>query len=120
MSKFKIFPGSRSATASHPEKGKKKSFIFTIDKRQKFVIGTVLLSLSLFIGGIQFSKLGFLIAFLLSIFTNLFVFWAIRQDLKESKVRQVFILPFFYSLAFALFYFLTPAAFVTGGFFCLI
>ncbi len=88
----------------------KKRFVFSIDKRQKFVIGTILLSLGLFLTEFQFSRSGIFIAFTLSIFTNVFVLWANYQDIKENKSYQVLILPFFYSLSFSLFYFLTPAA----------
>jgi hypothetical protein len=52
-------------------------------------------------------------AFFLSVIIDLFVFWAIRADLKDNFSPQIFILPFFYTLACALFYFLVPARFLT-------
>lgn len=91
----------------------RKALAFTIDKRQKFVIAVILLSLGLFLTEFQFSKSGLYITVLLAIFTNLFLFWAIFQDFKENKSYQLFILPFFYSLAFGLFYFLTPTVFIS-------
>src|SRR5690349_4283600 len=83
-----------------------------IDKRQKFVIGTIALSLGLFFTEFQFGKSGLYAALLLSIATNGFLFWAIYQDFRENRAYSVFILPFFYSLAFGLFYFLTPTVFL--------
>ncbi len=112
MNRFKFFNGSRGRTSLNISKRAKKSFIFSIDKRQKFVIGTIILSLGLFLTEFQFSRSGIIIALLVSVFTNLFVFWAVYKDIKENKAYQVFILPFFYSLAFSLFYFLTPTAFL--------
>lgn len=112
MNNFKIFQGSRRASAHITKRGR-KALSFSIDKRQKFVVGIIALSLGLFFAEFQFAKSGIIIAFLLSIFTNLFLYWAIRQDLKENKSYQVFILPFFYSLAFGCFYFLTPTLFLS-------
>lgn len=95
-------------------KGRRRlSFNFTIDKRQKFVIGTILLSLGLFFTEYQFGKSGFFIPIILAILTSLILFWAIREDLKESYTIEAFILPFFYSLSFGMFYFLSPSAFVS-------
>ncbi|MBI5123394.1 hypothetical protein HZA75_06070 [Candidatus Roizmanbacteria bacterium] len=95
------------------KKGKKGSAPVVIDKRQKFVIATIILSLSLFASEFQFSKSGFFIVFGLAILTNLFLWWATYADLKENKTYQIFILPFFYNLAFGMFYFLTPTIFLS-------
>ena len=84
-----------------------------VTKRQKFIIIVIALSLVLFISESLFSKSGIFIAFFLSFLTSIFLFWAVREDLKENFFPQVFILPFFYSLSFALFYFLVPARFLT-------
>jgi hypothetical protein len=92
---------------------KKISFLFNISKRQKFIISVIILSLILFFSEHLFGKGGVYMAFLLSFLTDLFVFWAIRKDLKDNLSPQVFILPLFYSLACALFYFLVPARFLT-------
>lgn len=96
---------------SQQKKGR-RSFSFTIDKRQKFVAGTILLSLGLFFSEFQFGKSGLYIPLLLAVLTSVILYWAISQDLKENKTREAFILPFFYSLSFGMFYFLTPTAFV--------
>lgn len=84
-----------------------------IEKRQKFIIAVLVLSLGLFLAEFQFSKSGFFIVSFLSILTSVFLFWAIHADVKENKSYEAFILPFFYSFAFGSFYFLTPAIFLS-------
>jgi hypothetical protein len=91
----------------------KRSVSFSIDKRQKFVFAVVLLTIGLFLSEFQFGKSGVVIAVVLSVATDLLMFWSVRSDLKESNAKSVFILPFFYSLAFGLFYFLIPARIIS-------
>ncbi|MBI4089751.1 MAG: hypothetical protein HY424_03550 [Candidatus Levybacteria bacterium] len=92
---------------------KKKSLFLNIPKRQKFIVSVIILSSILFFSEQLFGKGGVYIAVILSIFTDLFLFWAERKDLKNNFSLQVFILPFFYSLSSALFYFLVPARLLT-------
>lgn len=93
----------------------KTAIVITFDKRQKFVIGVLFLSAILFITEFyhfRFSKSGFIVSFGLSILSDIILFWAIRKDLpKQANLYSynIFILPFFYTLAFSLFYFLVPA-----------
>lgn len=89
-------------------KGGKKTLVFEIDKRQKFVIAVLFLSLGLFFSEFHFGKSGFYISIIASFLTDIFLYWSIRNDLKENFSYPVFILPFFYSLAFGLYYFLVP------------
>jgi hypothetical protein len=91
------------------QKKGKRALVIVIDKRQKFVIAIIALSLLLFLTEYQFGRSGIIVPFILAICTDLFLFWAIRHDTKENFTWNVFILPFFYSLAFGLFYFLVPA-----------
>lgn len=98
------------------KRGKRGIRPFFIDKRQKFVVAVIILSLSLFLTEFQkfyFTQSGIYVVLFLSALTNLFLFWAIRGDVKENKAYQSFILPFFYSLAFGLFYFVTPTLFLS-------
>lgn len=92
---------------------KKYSFLFNIPKRQKFIISVITLSLVLFFSEQLLGKGGIYVVFLLALSTDLFVFWAERSDLKGNFSPQVFILPLFYTMACALFYFLVPARFIT-------
>lgn len=106
-----VAPQTQSRISVPTGKRGKKLIVFSIDKRQKFVLGVSILSLGLFITEFQFGQSGivFIIAVVLSLLTDLFLFWAIRHDMKGNFTPSLFILPLFYSLAFALFYFLVPA-----------
>lgn len=98
------------------KKRKRKIRFFAVEKRQKFVISVILLSLSLFIAEFQkfhFTQSGIYIVLALAFLTNIFLFWAIHEDVRENRAYQSFILPFFYSLAFGLFYFVTPTIFLS-------
>lgn len=101
--------------SSRKVRSQKVAITIALDKRQKFVISVLLLSLSLFVTEFyhfKFSRSGFLTSLMLSIASDIFLYWAIRKDLpKPSNLYSynIFILPFFYTLAFGLFYFLVPA-----------
>lgn len=86
----------------------KRTIVFSIDKRQKFVIGMIVLSVGLFLSEFQFEKAGIIVAVVLGLVTDLILYWAVKDDLEDNFSIGIFILPFFYSLAFALFYFLLP------------
>ena len=104
------------------KRGKRTSAkIKGIEKRQKFLIAIFVLALGLLIVEHQFSRSGLYSALALSFLTEVFLFWALRQDIKENKSGNLFILPFFYTLGFSLFYFslrfgflyFTPASLVS-------
>jgi len=84
-----------------------------VTKRQKFILTAVISSLILFSVGYLLEKPSLYIAFFLGLFTISFLFFAVYKDLKNTNSAQVFILPFFYSLAFGLFYFLVPERLIT-------
>ena len=86
---------------------------FAVTKREKFVFGVVFLSLLLFVSEHFLGRSGVYIVFSLAVFSCLLLYWAMRADLKENFSPQLFILPFLYSLAFGLFFFLVPARFLT-------
>lgn len=86
----------------------KKLLIFTIEKRQKFVLAVVILSAILFLSEFQFGKYGVIVALFMAIISNVFLYWAVREDIKDNFSWSIFILPLFFSLSFALFYFLIP------------
>lgn len=111
MSIFKI-----KSLSNHHKRNKSQSkqtrraLNITISKRQKFILAVLLLSASLFISGnIQLGTHALPIALTLAVFTDLFLLWSVYQDLKGNFSFSIFILPFFYSLASGLFYFLIPA-----------
>jgi hypothetical protein len=84
-----------------------------INKRQRFIFSVLFLSLGLFISEHFLGKSGFYMMFVLSFLTSVFLYMSLKQDLKENFTPQVFILPFFYSLAVGLFYLLVPARLLT-------
>jgi hypothetical protein len=82
-------------------------------KRQRFIFAVVILSLGLFVSEYILGKSAISIVFVLSLLTVVFLFFTLREDLKDNFSPQVFILPFFYSLAVGLFYLLVPARMIT-------
>ena len=86
---------------------------FLLSKRQKLVLSVILLSIGLFTSEYFLEKSGIYIIFVLSLLTNLFLYLSLKNDLKNNFLPQVFILPFFYSLAFGMFYSLVPARMLT-------
>jgi hypothetical protein len=93
------------------KRGKRK-LQFVIDKRQKFVLAVLILSLGLFFTEYQLTQWGLIVTLILPFLTVLFLIWAIYEDLKENKLYQVVILPFIYTFAFGFFYLLTPTSFI--------
>lgn len=82
---------------------------FMFSKRQKFVLAIFVLSLGLFTSEYLFSGYAVVVAFLLGFLTDIFLAGSLYEDLKENFSLQPFVLPFLCSLAFGLFYFLTPS-----------
>ncbi|MEK7605871.1 MAG: hypothetical protein AAB478_05125 [Patescibacteria group bacterium] len=97
-----------SSPATQTKRGK-RVITFSVDKRQKFVLSVIVLSVCLFISEFQFGKSGIIVASLLALVTEGLLYWSIKDDLKDNFSISIFILPFFYTLAFVLFYFLIPA-----------
>jgi hypothetical protein len=83
------------------------------DKRQKFISSIILLSLGLFVSEHFLEKSGVYLIFALSLLTVVLLFLCLRKDLKDNFSWQIFILPFFFSLSFGLFYLLVPARYIT-------
>lgn len=108
---FRIIYAIKNRNTKGYSKSKKKQTF--IGKRQKFAIGVGISSIVLFIAEYSFNGYGILTSFLLAIISDLFLYWAIREDLHQNFTSQVFILPFLYSLSFGLFSFLAPARILT-------
>jgi hypothetical protein len=101
----------RQGQALTGKKGKRK-LQFAIDKRQKFVLAVLILSLGLFFTEYQLTQWGLIVTLILPFLTVLFLLWAVLEDLRENKLYQVVILPFIYTFAFGFFYLLTPTSFI--------
>jgi hypothetical protein len=83
------------------------------NKRQRFILSVIFLSLGFFISEYFLGKGGLYMVITISILTDLLLFLSLKKDLEENLYPQIFILPFFYSLSFGLFYFLAPARLLT-------
>lgn len=83
------------------------------NKRERFILSVIVLSLGLFTAEHLLGKSGIFIVISLSVLTNVFLFFSLYDDLKENFSWQIFILPFFFSLAFGLFFFLVPVRYLT-------
>lgn len=89
--------------------------VFLTSKRQKFILVVLLLSFLLFFSeNIRFTRGGVLPALILGFLTNILFLWSNFRDIKENFSFSIFILPFFFSLSFGLFYLLLPARFLTN------
>lgn len=99
----------------HPlQVGKRqKKITFSISKRQKFLLSMIILSGSLFFSEYVLNASALFLAVGLAVATSVFLFGALYKDLRESFSPHAFILPFLCSLAFGLFYFLTPSRFIS-------
>ncbi len=87
-------------------------FLF-FSKRQLFVLSVLILSAGLFASEYVSGLYLLPVALLLSICASGFFFLAARHDLSVKFSYPIFILPFFYTLAFVLFYPLIPARLLT-------
>lgn len=86
---------------------------FLGNKRQRLIAAVLVLSIGLFVSEYFLGKSGIFMVFFIAVLTDFFLFLALYDDLKDNFYWQIFILPFFYSLAFGLFYLLVPARFLT-------
>ena len=82
-----------SSPATQTKRGK-RVITFSVDKRQKFVLSVIVLSVCLFISEFQFGKSGIIVASLLALVTEGLLYWSIKDDLKDNFSISIFILPF--------------------------
>ncbi len=105
-----------SQPTSKGKKGRRKFFITTptITKRQRFILSiSILTALLFFSEQLQITKSGIYLGFALGILTNILLYWSNYRDLRENFTWHIFLLPFFYSASFALFYLLVPNRLLT-------
>ncbi|HVZ11969.1 MAG TPA: hypothetical protein VG965_02975 [Patescibacteria group bacterium] len=87
--------------------------LLSLSKRQQFVLSVFALSVGIFASQFTSGILLYAISFVLSLTSSILFFAATRSDLSVKVSYPIFILPFFYTLSFALFYPLIPARFLT-------
>lgn len=93
--------------------GRRFKFRFNLDKRKKFVLAIILLSFGLLISQFMTGISRIVTSFLLATFSAAALLAIIYKDIKGTFAYPLFILPFFYTLALGLFYFLVPERFLT-------
>lgn len=87
---------------------------FNISKRGKFVFCVFFLSICLFLTEYASGKVVILFGVLLALLTLVFLYLILKDDIaRKRSALPIFILPFFYTLSFALFYSLVPSRFLT-------
>lgn len=96
------------------KKGREAIKILTsLSKRERLIFSVIVLSLGFFIAEHLLGRSGIFTIFAIAILTDLLLFLSLYSDLKENTFLQIFILPFFFSLSFGLFYFLVPGRYLT-------
>lgn len=93
--------------------GRKKLRIVAFNKRQRFIAAVLFLSVGLFLSEQLLGRSGIFLSIVLALLTPLFVYITNYDDINTNFSWNLFVLPFFYSLSFALFYFLVPPRFLT-------
>lgn len=85
-----------------------------LSKRGKFVLCVLLLSSGIFFSEYISGRVVILIGLFLASLTVFLLYMVLRSDLeKKSYLSPIFILPFLYTLSFALFYVLVPSRLLT-------
>lgn len=85
-----------------------------LTKRGQFVLGVLGLTAGVFITEYTRGNLNIFFSFILAFLTVGILYLILRQDIyKRSYIFPIFILPFFFSLSFSLFYSLIPQRFLT-------
>lgn len=83
--------------------------LLNLSKRQKLVIATIILTLSLLASEIFSGVNHMFIGLILSVLTTVVLYIILRKDLSGSFYYPLFILPFFYTLSVSIFYLLIPS-----------
>ncbi|RJQ24415.1 hypothetical protein C4577_07945 [Candidatus Parcubacteria bacterium] len=87
--------------------------ILEFNKRQKLVLLVVFLTISLFFSQLLPLKSSIVWGVILAFLTDLFLYVILRKDVRGSFFYPILILPFFYTIAFSLFYMLFPERFLS-------
>ncbi|HMS23038.1 MAG TPA: hypothetical protein PKA38_04735 [Candidatus Levybacteria bacterium] len=86
----------------------------SLTKRGKFVLCVFSLSVAVYFSELFSGGIIIFLSFFLATLTVFFLYLILRKDInKKSYLLPIFILPFFYTLSFSLFYSLIPSRFLT-------
>ncbi|QQG43241.1 MAG: hypothetical protein HYW45_03500 [Candidatus Daviesbacteria bacterium] len=86
---------------------------FDLNKRQKIILSSLILTIGLISTQLVDFSLRFIFLILLGIFSYILSLWALWDGLNKMKALVLLILPTFYTLAVASFYFLLPIRWLT-------
>lgn len=85
-----------------------------LSKRGKFVVSVLALSIAMYFSEHVTGSVVILLALFLGVLTVAFLYLILKQDLsRKTYYFPIFILPFFYTVSFALFYALVPSRLLT-------
>jgi len=88
-------------------------FFHQIDKRQRFVISTLILSFFILISSfLTFNQIKYFV-FILAGMVYFLTFFSILEGIERWEWLMLFILPVYFTVAFVLFYFLLPVRWLT-------
>lgn len=91
---------------------KLKKFHF-LDKQQRFVIQTVVLTAGLLIAQLIWSDYRFIMVLILAALSYLFTVWSLKEDIAGIEWVILFILPVLFTASISLFYFLLPGRWIS-------
>lgn len=87
--------------------------LLQFNKRQKFVLAIVILSAGVFISEYFTDVKLLFVSLFLALVTDFLLYFILRKDTKGTFSYPIFILPFFYTLAFPFFYTLVPTRLIS-------
>ena len=86
----------------------KKIGIQYLDKRQRFALQTVILTVGILLAQFVLTEMNLLMVIILSVSSYILTFWSLREDIKGVEWILLFILPVFFTSSLSLFYLLLP------------
>ena len=87
--------------------------LIQFNKRQRFVLAVILLSLGVFISEYFTGVKLLFVSLFLALVTDFLLYFILRKDIKGTFFLPILILPFFYTLAFPFFYTLVPTRLIS-------
>jgi hypothetical protein len=87
---------------------KKLTIIMFLDKRQRFLIQSLILTAGILVIQQYFNEYKFILAVFISFLTYILTTWSLKEDIKKYEWILLFILPVLLTLSVSLFYFLLP------------
>lgn len=84
-----------------------------LDKQQRFIIQTVILSAGLLVTQLIWTDYRLSMVLVLSILSYILTAWSLKEDIQGVEWILLFILPVFFTAAVSLFYFLLPSRWIS-------